>query len=398
VLSHGANIIPAIAIGFALMVVVYAGGGISGGHYNPAVSLAAAVKGGLPWKDLPHAGDILVLKDHAETLEAIAQSNSDAFYKGHLADLIVSDSEAFGGYFCKEDFSSYDADWVEPISVNYRGYDVWEIPPNGQGIAALAALNILKEFEFRSRENPETFHKQWEAMKLAFSDVLTHVTDPRFMKEDYREWLSPEYGKKRAAEIGDRALLPKPLRPPGGGTVYLATADAEGNMVSYIQSHYMIFGSGTVVRGTGISLQNRGSDFSLNPHAANALAPGKKSYHTIIPGFLTKDGKALGPFGVMGAYMQPQGHVQVITNMVDFGLNPQQAIDAPRWQWLKGKSVIVESRFNAEIARALARRGHEVTVSLDTPLFGRGQIILRRDNGVLVGATESRTDSLIACW
>jgi len=351
----------------------------------------------MPRKEVPKAGDMLFLNNHAETLEAIADTYSDAFYTGHLADRIVADSQAMGAYFRKEDFSSYDVDWVDPVSVNYRGYDVWELPPNGQGAAALAALNILSQFEFSSRENPDTFHKQWEAMKLAFSDVLAHVTDMRFMKEDFRQWLSPEYGKKRASEIGLTASLPKPLHPPGGGTVYLATADGEGNMVSYIQSSYMSFGSGIVIRGTGISLQNRGADFSLDPGAANALAGGKKSYHTLMPGFLSKDGKALGPFGVMGAYMQPQGHVQVITNMVDFGLNPQQALDAPRWQWLSGRQVQVEPGFSAETARALAGRGHEVTVSLKTASFGRGQIILRQDNGVLVGATESRTDGNIAC-
>ena len=351
----------------------------------------------MPWDHDPKAGDMLVLKNHASSLEAIAETNSDAFYKGELADRIVADSGEMGGYFCKEDFSSYDADWVDPVSVNYRGYDVWEIPPNGQGVAALAALNSLNNFEFSCRENPDTFHKQWEAMKMAFSDALAHITDIRFMKQDYREWLSPEYGRKRAAEIGERASLPAPLHPPGGGTVYLATADGEGNMVSYIQSNYMGFGSGIVVRGTGISLQNRGADFSLDPRAANALAPGKKSYHTIIPGFLTKNGKALGPFGVMGGYMQPQGHVQVITNMIDFGLNPQQALDAPRWQWLEGRKVQVEAGFKAEIARALAKRGHEPSVSLQTSSFGRGQIILRQENGVLVGATEGRTDSNIAC-
>ena len=360
-------------------------------------STLSGLGAGSPWNDAPKAGDMLVLSNHAESLQAIADTNADAFYNGHLGDRIVADSKELGGYFCKEDFSSYDADWVEPVSVNYRGYDIWEIPPNGQGVAALAALNILKEFEFPSRETPDTFHKQWEAMKMAFSDALAHITDIRFMKEDYRQWLSPEYGRKRAAEIGERASLPMPLRPPQGGTVYLATADGEGNMVSYIQSNYMGFGSGIVIRGTGISLQNRGADFSLDPLAANALAPGKKSYHTIIPGFLTKDGKALGPFGVMGGYMQPQGHVQVITNMIDFGLNPQQALDTPRWQWIEGKKVHVEPGFNPEIARALAERGHDVTVSLETAGFGRGQIIIRLDNGVLVGATKGRTDGNIAC-
>jgi gamma-glutamyltranspeptidase/glutathione hydrolase len=342
-------------------------------------------------------GDILTLKNHGDTLQAIADTRAESFYRGELAERILADSRELGGYFCAEDFSSYRPEWVEPVSVNYRGYDVWELPPNGQGICALAALNILKEFSFTRRESADTFHKQWEAMKLAFGDALAHITDPRFMAADYREWLSPEYGARRAREIGNTAALPG-VEPHRSGTVYLCTADREGGMVSYIQSNYMGFGSGVVVRDTGIALQNRGSDFSLDPGAPNHLAPGKKSYHTIIPGFLTRDGQALGPFGVMGGYMQPQGHVQVVTNLVDFGLNPQQALDAPRWQWVRGRSFSVEDRFNAEIARTLASMGHEVNISLSNTIFGRGQIILRLENGVLVGATEGRTDSNIACW
>jgi gamma-glutamyltranspeptidase/glutathione hydrolase len=184
--------------------------------------------------------------------------------------------------------------------------------------------------------------------------------------------------------------------PPKSGTVYLCCADGEGNMVSFIQSNYMGFGSGIVVPGTGIALQNRGADFSLDPKAANVLRPGKRSYHTIIPGFLMKDGLPVGPFGVMGAYMQPQGHVQVVMNTVDFALDPQQALDAPRFQWLRDGSVTVESRFDPELARALRRMGHEVRVDLSLSGFGRGQMIRRLENGVLVGGTESRTDSNIA--
>ena len=187
--------------------------------------------------------------------------------------------------------------------------------------------------------------------------------------------------------------------PPKSGTVYLCCADGEGNMVSYIQSNYMGFGSGIVVPGTGVSLQNRGHDFSLDPKDANCLKPGKRSYHTIIPGFLLRgDGTPVGPFGVMGAYMQPQGHVQVVMNYVDFHLDPQQALDAPRWQWMRDNTVTVESRFDPELARLLQQRGHQVRVDLSTPSFGRGQMIVRLDNGVLVGGTESRTDSNIACF
>jgi gamma-glutamyltranspeptidase/glutathione hydrolase len=210
--------------------------------------------------------------------------------------------------------------------------------------------------------------------------------------------LDPAYGAARAAEINDLAALPSPGQPIGSGTVYLCTADGEGNMVSYIQSNYMGFGSGIVVRGTGIALQNRGHDFSLNAQDANCIAPRKKSYHTIIPGFLMKEGEAVGPFGVMGGYMQPQGHVQVVMNLVDFGLNPQQALDAPRWQWMKEREFAVEAGFSPAILKQLQKKGHRVSISADSPLFGRGQIIWKMANGTLMGATEGRTDSSIACY
>ena len=346
----------------------------------------------------PAAGDMIRLPDHADTLEEIARTQAESFYRGALAEKIVADSQKHGGFFCAEDFAEYQPQWVEPISVDYRGYTVCEIPPNGQGIVALMALNILKEFSFPEKESIDTYHKQWEAMKIAFADGKYHVTDPRYMKVTPADLLAPEYGAHRAAQITDTAAEPCPELPPKSGTVYFCTADGEGNMVSFIQSNYMGFGSGIVVEGTGISLQNRGHDFSLNPEDANALAPGKKSYHTIIPGFLLKDGEAVGPFGVMGGYMQPQGHVQVVMNLVDFHLNPQQALDAPRWQWIKGKTFQVEDRFSNEIAKQLALRGHDVQVALDNVAFGRGQMILKLENGTLVGGTEGRTDSNIACW
>ncbi|MHC1787735.1 MAG: gamma-glutamyltransferase family protein [Christensenellales bacterium] len=346
----------------------------------------------------PRAGQMVRLKAHARTLQTIADSMAEDFYRGELARMIVADSREFGGYFSLEDFAQYEVSWVEPLQVDYRGYQVCEIPPNGQGIVALMALNILKHFDFPQRECASSFHTQWEAIKLAFADAKHYVTDPAKMTVTAEELLGEGYGKARAALIDDRAALPGPGTPPSSGTVYLCTADGEGNMVSYIQSNYMGFGSGVVVRGTGIALQNRGHDFSLDPAAANALAPRKKTYHTIIPGFLMKDGEALGPFGVMGGYMQPQGHVQVIMNLIDYGMNPQQALDAPRWQWMKDRQFLVEASFNHEIAKQLAARGHRVEVALDSVLFGRGQVILRQPNGVLIGGTESRTDSSIACF
>ncbi len=346
----------------------------------------------------PEAGDLIVLPHHADTLEEIGQTKGESFYRGALALCIDAESRKYGGFLRYEDLAAYRPLWVEPIRVNYRGYEVCEIPPNGQGIVALMALNVLKEFAFASREDPLTAHRQIEAIKIAFADALRHVTDPAAMQLDYHELIRPEYGAMRAAEIGERAKIRTAAVPPKSGTVYLCCADGEGNMVSYIQSNYMGFGSGIVVAGTGIALQNRGADFSLNPADANVLRPGKRSYHTIIPGFLMKDGLPVGPFGVMGGYMQPQGHVQVVMNHVDFHMDPQQALDAPRWQWMRDGRVTVESRFDPNLARALERRGHAVSMDLDTPSFGRGQMIIRLPNGVLAGGTESRTDSNIALF
>ena len=344
----------------------------------------------------PEAGELIRLPDHADTLEEIGATGGESFYRGELAKKIDAESRKFGGFLRFEDLAAYRPQWVEPIRLNYRGFEVCEIPPNGQGIVALMALNILKEFDFPERDCAMTAHRQIEALKMAFADAFRTVTDPKDMELDYHRLLLPEYGAQRAREMTDRAQSYGPAMPPKSGTVYLCCADGEGNMVSFIQSNYMGFGSGIVVPGTGIALQNRGADFSLDPKAANVLRPGKRSYHTIIPGFLMKDGLPVGPFGVMGGYMQPQGHVQVVMNTVDFALDPQQALDAPRFQWLRDGSVTVESRFDPELARALRRMGHDVRVDLNTSSFGRGQMIRRLENGVLVGGTESRTDSNIA--
>ncbi len=344
------------------------------------------------------AGELIRLPDHAATLEEIGRTGAESFYRGAIAARIDAESRKYGGYLRYEDLAAYEARWVEPIRLNYRGYDVCEIPPNGQGIVALMALNILKEFEFPEKDAVETCHRQLEAIKMAFADAFRYVTDPADMELDWQRLLDPVYGAQRAREMGDRARVWSHGIPPKSGTVYLCCADGEGNMVSYIQSNYMGFGSGIVADGTGIALQNRGADFSLDPRDANFLKPGKRSYHTIIPGFLMKDGLPVGPFGVMGAYMQPQGHVQVVMNYVDFRLDPQQALDAPRWQWMRDGRIAVETRFDQGLARGLQRRGHELGYEIDTDLFGRGQMIVRLSNGTLVGGTESRTDSNIACF
>ena len=218
------------------------------------------------------------------------------------------------------------------------------------------------------------------------------------MKASVEYFLSEEYGKKRANEIGAEARLPRPVDLNCGGTVYLCTADSEGNMVSLIQSHFNHFGSKLSVPGTGILLNNRGKNFSLDPEHDNCLAPGKKPYHTIIPGFLLKDGEPVGPFGVMGAFMQPQGQVQVVNNLIDFGLNPQEALDAPRWQWTGGKTVEMEASFDKKIVKNLKQRGHDIKVMEEFTSFGRGQIIVRQPDGVYAAATEPRADGVVAAW
>lgn len=346
----------------------------------------------------PQAGELVTLPDHAKTLRILADSYCESYYRGELAQRLVEFSDKTGGYLSLEDLADYRAEWVEPVHINYHGYDVWEMPPNGHGITALMALNILKEMEIGAKDTGDTFHKQIEAMKLAFADGMHYIADPRYMQTRVEELLSDAYAAQRRALIGEKALEPTHGKPFCGGTVYLCTADGEGNMVSFIQSNYKDFGSGIVLPGYGINLNDRGAGFSLNPELDDYLAPRKKPYHTIIPGFLTYEGEAVGPFGVMGAYMQPQGHVQVIMNTVDWLLNPQSALDAPRWQWIAGKEIWLESSVAPEIVEDLRRRGHEVRVLEDDTTFGRGEIIWRDSNGVLAGATEPRADGVVAAW
>ncbi len=346
----------------------------------------------------PKTGELVTLPDHAKTLRILADSYCESYYRGELAQRLVEFSDKTGGYLSLEDLADYRAEWVEPVHINYHGYDVWEMPPNGHGITALMALNILKGMEIGAKDTGDTFHKQIEAMKLAFADGMHYIADPRYMQTRVEELLSDAYAAQRRTLIGETALEPTHGKPFCGGTVYLCTADGEGNMVSFIQSNYKDFGSGIVLPGYGINLNDRGAGFSLNPELDDYLAPRKKPYHTIIPGFLTHEGEAVGPFGVMGAYMQPQGHVQVIMNTVDWLLNPQTALDAPRWQWIAGKEIWLESSVAPEIVEDLRRRGHEVRVLEDDTTFGRGEIIWRDSNGVLAGATEPRADGVVAAW
>lgn len=359
-----------------------------------------------PWHDLyapngdaPAVGRLWRSPDHARTLRLIAESKAEAFYRGELAEKIDTYFQANGGFVTKEDLAAFRPEWVDPISVSYKGYDIWEMPPNGQGLVALSALNILRGMELPDKNAPETYHTHMEAVKLAFADGLQYITDPAWMKQSVKELLSEHYAAARRKQIGEFARIPETGHPHIGDTVYLAAADGEGNMVSFIQSHSEEFGAGIVVPGTGICMQNRGSSFSLDPDADNALAPGKKTRHTIIPGFITRQNEAVGAFGVMGGHLQPQGHVQVVVNLIDYHLNPQAALDAPRWRWTKDLNILVEPTFPEHVAQALRRKGHDLEYSLNPGAFGRGQIILRDPaTGVLAGGTEPRADSAIAVW
>ena len=346
----------------------------------------------------PKAGEVWRSEAHARTLEKIAGSQARDFYQGDLAVQIHEFMKASEGFLTREDLSAYGVRWEKPLSVNYRGIDVWELPPNGHGIVALMALNILKQFDLEATETCEALHLSMEAMKLAYSDGKAHIADPAHMQVAVEDLLSSRYAKARSRLIGDRALMPSPGTPAASGTVYLAAADGEGNMISYIQSNYMGFGSGLVVPGTGIALHNRGHNFSMIPEHPNCVAPGKRPYHTIIPGFLTRNGAPLGPFGVMGGFMQPQGHLQVVSRMVDYGLNPQAALDAPRWQWLGEKRFEMEPHMSELLVEALRKKGHEIVYQSDPGSFGRGQVILRDEAGTLCGATEPRTDGMVAVW
>lgn len=343
-------------------------------------------------------GEMFRCPDMAKTLREIAATKGESFYRGAIAEKIDAFFKKHNGFLTKEDLAAFKPEWVDPISVNYHGVDVWELPPNGHGITVLMALQILKDMKLAERDCADTMHKQIEAMKLAMVDTAQYVAEPSYMKVSDDQLLSEKYAAKRRALINDKAIMPESGEPGCPSTVYFCCADADGNMVSFIQSNFRGFGSGIVVPGTGISLNDRAENFKFDENHANALAGGKRPYHTIIPGFLTQDGKPLGPFGIMGGWMQPQAHVQVVMNMIDWHLNPQQALDAPRWQWVGGKKVEVEQETPNYIIRQLQRMGHQIIVQPDPYHMGRGQVILRDENGVLCGATEKRTDGQIMSY
>ncbi len=369
-------------------------------------SLPGFAESFLPWGRAPNVGEMFQFKAAAKGLRAIAQTKGRAFYEGEIAEAMVRFSDQHGGAMTLKDLANYQAEWVEPIAQNYRGYTLHEIPPNGQGIAALIALGILENFDLASMkvDGVDSQHLQIEAMKLAFADVYRYVADPKHMEVTPAQMLDPAYLKSRANLIDmKKAQDFKAGNPVNGGTIYLTVADENGMMVSFIQSNYMGFGSGVVEPSYGISLQNRGFGFStdlkgLNP--ANLVAPGKRPFQTIIPAFLTQNGQPVMSYGVMGGNMQPQGHMQTLVRMLDYGQNPQTACDAPRWRYNEGMSINAEANMDANTVQGLNDLGHELEVINDSYQdFGAGQFIWRMGNPKVEGyvaASDPRRDGLAA--
>ncbi len=357
----------------------------------------------------PKEGELFTNPDLADTLEKVAKGGKDAFYKGDIAKTIDRYFKRIDGPLRYEDFASHTSTWVEPLSVNYRGFDVWELPPNGQGIAALQMLTVLENFDLTSmgHNSADYLHVMTEAKKLAFEDRARFYADPAYQKINLDNLLSKKYGKQRATlidlhraadkvEHGDPKLIE-------GDTIYLTVADANGMMVSLIQSNYRGMGTGLVPDRLGFIFQNRGAQFALSEQHPNVYSPGKRPFHTIIPAFITKDDKPYMSFGLMGGAMQPQGHVQMVTNIVDFGMNVQQAGDAarfhhkgstsPTWEGRMndGGTLELESGVRAEVVKALQKRGHKVHITSGP--FGGYQAILRDPKtGVYHGASEMRKD------
>lgn len=352
----------------------------------------------------PKPGEVFSNPEVAATLQKIVDNGYDALYTGDIAQQIADTVQADGGFLTTEDLAKYRAEWVEPISVEYRpGYRFFEIPPNGQGLTALLALNIMKGFDVQSMGHGtyEYTHTMMEAVKLAFADAHAYIADPNHAQIPLAQLLSQSYTDQRRGLIDSRmALTPTPGQPQQhGDTVYLTVADEEGNMVSWIQSLYMGFGSGLTAGTTGVQLQNRGANFTLEEGHPNVAAGGKRPFHTIIPGFITKNDKPFASFGVMGGFMQPQGHLQVGSALVDFGMSPQAALDAPRFYWQKEKLVALETSFGERMYEEMRLRGHNIMPwsQAETLHYGGGQAIIRDpESGVYIGGSEPRTDGQAA--
>jgi gamma-glutamyltranspeptidase / glutathione hydrolase len=368
------------------------------GLHRAGILDAAAAVELAPDGRTPRAGEWFKMPALGRTLRAIAEHGAKGFYAGPVADAIVAASRAADGFLAHDDLASHQSTWVDPISTTYRGVLVSELPPNGQGLAALIALNLLEALEPAEPASALHWHRRIEAVKLAFADRDEYVADPERAEVPVAALLDKAYARGRAALVGERALeAPAPGRP--GDTVYLCAADGEGNLVSFIQSLASGFGSGVGCGDTGVVLQNRGAGFSLDPRHRNALAPGKRPFHTIIPGMLSKDGAPWMAFGSMGGPIQPQSHLSFVANVVDLGLSPQEALDRMRFRFQGGKTVLLEAPDAAvaeggTLAEALAARGHEIErppgIAFDP--FGGGQAIQRLPDGVLAGASDRRKD------
>jgi len=352
----------------------------------------------LPWGRAPKVGELFQFKAAARGLRAIANSKGAAFYGGEMAHALEKFSAQNGGSLTAQDFENYRPEWVQPIAKNYRGYTLHEIPPNGQGIAALIALGILDKFDVAGLavDGVDSQHLQIEAMKLAFADVYQYVAEPSSMEVTVDQLLDDAYLASRAKLIDlKKAQDFGAGNPVKGGTIYLTAADENGMMVSFIQSNYMGFGSGCVEPEFGVSLQNRGHGFSVKA-GINQVAPGKRPFHTIIPAFVTQGGQPVMSYGVMGANMQPQGHMQTLVRMLDYGQSPQAACDAPRWRYNQGFEINVESAMNPATVQGLAERGHRMEVIQDSYQdFGSGQFIWRAGDPKVEGyvaASDSRRD------
>jgi len=361
-----------------------------------------------PQGKVPRKGDVFRNPELAATYRLLARGGRDIFYRGELAKKIVAYSKQVGGFFSQEDFAGFKPEWVTPMSINYRGYDVWELPPNGQGLAVLQMLQMLEEFDLKAmgHNSAAYLHTLIEIKKIVYEDRARFYADPRFAAIDYSKLVSPAYAKQRLElfrpEYSNHSIAAGDISLANGDTVYLTVVDKDFNAVSLIQSNYVGFGSGMVPDGLGFCLQDRGALFNLEPGHANSLAPGKRPFHTIIPGFVTRNGKPQFSFGVMGGDMQPQGHVQILCNIIDFNMNLQEAGDAPRFRhagssepdgslMTDGGLVLLESGIAPEVIRDLLNRGHKVSKSAGE--FGGYQgIWLDLERRILIGASESRKD------
>jgi gamma-glutamyltranspeptidase/glutathione hydrolase len=352
----------------------------------------------------PAPGTIFVQKNLARTLRTLARGGRDAFYRGEIARAIVDYAQANGGFLTMEDFAAQKAEWVQPISTTYKGYTLYEIPPNGQGLTALIMANLLEGIDLAAlRTDPvRYYHTMIEATKIAFADRNRYIADPAFSKVPVPQLLSKDYAATRRALIDPAKAIDPPAYGDinvGADTTYFTVVDKDRNAVSFINSVFQNFGSGVVAGDTGILLQDRGAGFSLDPNHPNRLEPGKRPFHTIIPAMVFKDDALLMSYGVMGGDVQPQGHVQVLVNLVDRGLNLQQAIDAPRYRYISGKSVMLEPEIGQSVIDALVAMGHERAMPpagmRHRTLMGGGQaVMVDPATGALLGASDKRKDGL----